>query len=111
VVHDGSVSRTVLDPAALGLPASKPGDLRGGDPAHNAHVVRSVLAGETGPVRDTVVLNAGAALAAAGGVPGAEGLEQALADGCARASAALDSGAARTLLERWVTTSQRLAGA
>jgi len=111
VVHDGSVSRTVLDPAALGLPASKPGDLRGGDPAHNAHVVRSVLAGETGPVRDTVVLNAGAALAAAGGVPGAEGLEQALADGCARASAALDSGAARALLERWVTTSQRLAGA
>ena len=111
VVHDGSVSRTVLDPVALGLPASKPGDLRGGDPAHNAHVVRSVLAGETGPVRDTVVLNAGAALAAAGGVPGAEGLEQALADGCARASAALDSGAARTLLERWVTTSQRLAGA
>ena len=111
VVHDGSVSRTVLDPAALGLPASKPGDLRGGDPAHNAHVVRSVLAGETGPVRDTVVLNAGAALAAADGVPGAEGLEQALADGCARASAALDSGAARALLERWVTTSQRLAGA
>jgi len=111
VVHDGSVSRTVLDPAALGLPASKPGDLRGGDPAHNAEVVRSVLAGETGPVRDTVVLNAGAALAAADGVPGAEGLEQALADGCARASAALDSGAARALLERWVTTSQRLAGA
>src|SRR6516225_5819712 len=111
VVHDGSVSRTVLDPAALGLPASKPGDLRGGDPAHNAEVVRSVLAGETGPVRDTVVLNAGAALAAADGVPGAEGLEQALANGCARASAALDSGAARALLERWVTTSQRLAGA
>ena len=74
-------------------------------------MVRSVLAGETGPVRDTVVLTAGAALAAAGGVPGAEGLEQALADGCARASAALDSGAARALLERWVTTSQRLAGA
>jgi anthranilate phosphoribosyltransferase len=111
VVHDGSVSQTVLDPAALGLPASKPGDLRGGDPAHNAEVVRSVLAGETGPVRDTVVLNAGAALAAASGVPGAEGLGQALADGCARASAALNSGAARALLERWVTASQRLAGA
>jgi anthranilate phosphoribosyltransferase len=111
VVDDGSVSQTVLDPAALGLPTSKPGDLRGGDPAHNADVARSVLAGETGPVRDTVVLNAGAALAAARGVPGAEGLEQALADGCARASAALDSGAARALLERWVTASQRLAGA
>jgi anthranilate phosphoribosyltransferase len=110
-VHDGSVSQTVFDPAALGLPASKPGDLRGGDPAHNAEVARSVLAGETGPVRDTVVLNAGAALAAATGVPGAEGLDQALADGCARASAALDSGAARALLERWVAASQRLARA
>jgi anthranilate phosphoribosyltransferase len=111
VVHDGSVSRTVLDPTELGLPTSKPGDLRGGDPAHNAEVVRSVLAGETGPIRDTVVLNAGAALAAASGVPGAERLEEALAGGCARASAALDSGAARTLLERWAATSQRLAGA
>jgi anthranilate phosphoribosyltransferase len=109
VVHDGSVSQTVLDPAALGLPASKPGDLRGGDAAHNASVVLSVLAGDTGPIRDTVVLNAGAALAAASGVPGAGGLEPALADGCARASAALDSGAARSLLERWVAASQRLA--
>jgi anthranilate phosphoribosyltransferase len=68
-----------------------------------------VLGGEPGPIRDTVVLNAAAALAAAAGVPGAAGLEQALADGCARAAAALDSGAARALLDRWVAASQRLA--
>ena len=110
VAHDGSVTRTVLDPATLGLPVSKPGDLRGGDAAHNASVVRAVLSGEPGPIRDTVVLNAAAALAATGGVPGAEGLEQALADGCARAAAVLDSGAASALLERWVAASQRLAG-
>jgi anthranilate phosphoribosyltransferase len=109
VAHAGKVSQTVLDPAALGFPVSKPGALRGGDPAHNAAVVRSVLAGEAGAIRDTVVLNAAAALAAAGGVPRAEGLEQALADGCAKAAAVLDSGAARTLLERWVAASQRLA--
>jgi anthranilate phosphoribosyltransferase len=110
VARDGSVTRTVLDPATLGLPVSKPGDLRGGDAAHNASVVRAVLSGEPGPIRDTVVLNAAAALAATGGVPGAEGLAQALADGCARASAVIDSGAASTLLERWVAASQRLAG-
>jgi anthranilate phosphoribosyltransferase len=110
VVHDGEVSRAVFDPATLGLPASKPGDLRGGDAAHNAAVARAVLDGEHGPIRDTVVLNAAAALAAAAGVPGAGGLEQALADGCATAAAALDSGAARVLLERWVAASQRLAG-
>ncbi len=110
VARDGSVTRTVLDPATLGLPVSKPGDLRGGDAAHNASVVRAVLSGEPGPIRDTVVLNAAAALAATGGVPGAEGLEQALADGCARAAAVIDSGAASALLERWVAASQRLAG-
>ena len=69
VVHDGTVSQTVLDPADLGLARCPARDLRGGDAAHNAAVVRAVLAGEPGPVRDTVVLNAAAALAAAAGVP------------------------------------------
>lgn len=111
VVHDGQVSQTRFDPAVIGVARSQPGDLRGGDAAHNAGVARAVLSGQPGPIRDAVVLNAGAALAAAAGVPGADGLEKALADGCARASAALDSGAVRELLERWVTVSQRLAAA
>ena len=109
VVHDGTVSRTTLDPAALGLPRAEPGSLRGGDKEHNAAVARAVLAGQTGPVRDTVLLNAAAALAAAAGVPGAEGLDKALAEGYARAAAAVDSGAAGDLLDRWVAASQRLA--
>jgi anthranilate phosphoribosyltransferase len=109
VVHDGTVTQTVLDPAHLGLPRSKPEDLRGGDPAHNAAVARDVLAGTPGPVRNTVVLNAGAALAAAAGVPTAGDLTGVLADACAQASAALDSGAAAALLDRWIATSQRLA--
>ncbi len=111
VVHDGQVSQARFDPAVLGLPRSQPGDLRGGDAAHNASVARAVLSGQPGPIRDAVVLNAGAALAAAAGIPGADGLDKALADGCARATAALDSGAVRELLERWVSASQRLAGA
>ncbi len=110
VVHDGQVSQTRFDPASLGLPRSRRADLRGGDAAHNAAVARSVLDGEAGPIRETVVLNAGAALAAAAGVRAVGGLEKALADGSARAAAAIDSGAARALLDRWVATSQRLAG-
>jgi anthranilate phosphoribosyltransferase len=109
VVHDGTVSQTVLDPTNLGLARSRLEDLRGGDAAHNAGVARAVLAGDAGPIRDTVVLNAGAALAAAAGIPRAEGLTGALADGCVRAAAALDSGAAAALLDRWATTSQQLA--
>ena len=109
VVHDGTVSQTVVDPTDLGLPRSTLADLRGGDAAHNAAVARAVLAGDPGPIRDTVVLNAGAALAAAAGVPRAEDLTGALADGCARASEALDSGAAAALLDRWATASQQLA--
>jgi anthranilate phosphoribosyltransferase len=109
VVHDGTVSQTVVDPTDLGLPRSTLADLRGGDAAHNAAVARAVLAGDPGPIRDTVVLNAGAALAAAAGVPRAEDLTGALADGCARASEALDSGAAAALLDRWASASQQLA--
>jgi anthranilate phosphoribosyltransferase len=109
VVHDGMVSQTTLDPGELGLARSQPEDLRGGDAARNAAAARAVLASEPGPVRDTVVLNAGAALAAAAGVPRAEDLTGALADACARASAALDSGAAAALLDRWAAATQRLA--
>jgi anthranilate phosphoribosyltransferase len=109
VVREGTVAQTVLDPAELGLARSKPGDLRGSDAAHNAGVARAVMAGESGPIRDTVVLNAGAALAAAAGVPRAEELPAALADGISRATAAIDAGAAQALLDRWVATSQRLA--
>src|SRR5690349_12032596 len=86
VVHDGTVTQTAVDPADLGLPRCTPEDLRGADAAHNAAVVRAVLAGDPGPVRDTVILNAAAALVAAEGVPKAEELTAALADACARAA-------------------------
>jgi anthranilate phosphoribosyltransferase len=109
VVHSGTVSQTSFDPAALGIPPSLPDDLRGGDPAHNAAVARAVLAGQPGPVRDTVLLNAAAALAAGAGVADPGQLTGALADGYARAAAAVDSGQASALLDTWVAASQRLA--
>jgi len=109
VVHGGGVSRTAFDPASLGIARSTRDDLRGGDPAHNSRVARAVLGGESGPVRETVLLNAAAALAAEAGVPGPDELAAHLADGYARAASALDSGAAAELLERWVQASRRLA--
>jgi anthranilate phosphoribosyltransferase len=110
VVHDGSVSTARLDPAELGIAPARPTDLVGGDAVANAAVVRDFVGGRPGPVRDTVLLNAAAALAAASGVDGPEKLGPALADGYARAAAAVDSGAAADLLASWTAASQRLAG-
>jgi anthranilate phosphoribosyltransferase len=78
-------------------------------PAHNAAVARSVLAGEPGPVRETAVLNAAAALVVEAGTPDTPSLPQALADACTRAASAIDSGAAAAVLDRWIQASQRLA--
>jgi anthranilate phosphoribosyltransferase len=107
-VRDGEVAPVRFDPAEIGIPRCEPGDLLGGDPAHNAGVVRSVLGGQRGPVRETVLLNASAALVADAGAPEPSGLPQALADGYARAASAVDSGAAAGLLDRWIEASQRL---
>ena len=100
VAHDGAVTSTSVDPGALGLPRADRDALRGGDAEHNAAVVRRLLAGETGPVRDAVLLNAGAGLAVYD-APGAD-VHASLATGIARAAEAIDSGAAQTTLDRWV---------
>ncbi|RBY82578.1 anthranilate phosphoribosyltransferase [Geodermatophilus sp. TF02-6] len=105
-VRDGEVEPDRVDPSALGIPAPPQGALRGGDPAFNADVFRRVVAGEPGPVRDAVLLNAAAALAAFDerGVR----LHDALAAGLERAAAAVDDGRAQAQLERWVRTSRAL---
>ena len=99
-VHDGEVTEHTVDPAALGLPVGTIEGLRGGDADHNADVVRRLLAGELGPVRDAVVLNAGAALAVHAAQEGS--VDERLVTGIARANAALDTGAAQATLDRWV---------
>jgi anthranilate phosphoribosyltransferase len=112
IAADGAVAVTEFDPAALGLPRATIDDLRGGDATHNADVARRLLAGRTGPVRDIVLLNAAAAITAAGGLSGvtsSDTLAKALGDGLARAAAAVDSGAAAALLDRWTQVSNRLA--
>jgi anthranilate phosphoribosyltransferase len=106
VVRDGEVEPDRVDPSALGLETPPAGALRGGDPAFNADVFRRVLAGERGPVRDAVLLNAAAALAAFD--QRRVRLHDALGAGLERAAAAVDDGRAQALLERWVSTSRAL---
>jgi anthranilate phosphoribosyltransferase len=100
---DGSgafeISEWRLDPASLGLPPATMEQLRGGDAAFNAAVIRAVLEGEPGARRDIGVLNAAAALLLAGQVDD-------LAAGVVRAADSLESGRARAVLDALVATSQ-----
>jgi anthranilate phosphoribosyltransferase len=105
-VRAGAVRHGVLDPTELGIERSAPDALRGGDAKFNAAVVRELLAGRVGPVRDAVLLNAAAALAMLDRGPAP--LADRLAVGLRRAAAAVDSGAAAAALDRWVAVTRRL---
>jgi anthranilate phosphoribosyltransferase len=98
-VRDGAVRETHIDPSELGFERARLEDLRGGDAEASAAIARAILAGEPGPKRDVVLLNAGAALEVAGAAGS-------LTDAIMLASAAIDSGAASATLERWVVVSQ-----
>ncbi len=101
IVSDGSVRTETFDPASLGITAVRAEALRGGGPEHNAEVLRRYLGGERGPVRDVALLNAAAAIAAA--TPDPDGaLTSRLEAGLARATEAIDSGAAAAVLDAWV---------
>jgi len=103
-VRSGQVQEHRLDPEQLGLTLHPLETLRGADAAHNAGVVREVLAGATGPVRDAVVLNAGIALALT--VPdedaSTEAFTAAVRAGMDRAERAIDDGSAAAVVDRWV---------
>jgi anthranilate phosphoribosyltransferase len=90
-VEDAAVTVATFDPAKLDLPRADPADLAGGDPTHNAALILAVFDGEPGPRRDTVLVNAAAALVAAGRA-------EDLADGLEQARAAIDDGRARELV-------------
>jgi anthranilate phosphoribosyltransferase len=108
-IADGLVAEQLIDAADLGIPRSSDGDLRGADAAYNAEVARQLLAGHEGPVRDAVVLNAAAAIAAHDGF-GAD-VASALKAALPRATDAIDSGAAASVLERWVELAQSIRSA
>ena len=102
-VEGDDVREFTVDPSRFGLGGGTAEGLRGRDAVYNAEVVRRLVAGEQGQVRDAVVLNAGAALAVHAAEPGSP--DNRLAAGIERASEALDTGAARATLDRWVEIS------
>jgi anthranilate phosphoribosyltransferase len=106
LVNEGEVRSDVLDPAEFGIKPPEPDALRGKDAPYNAEVVRRLLNGETGAVRDAVLLNAAAAIAAFDGVVGSA--SEAIAHGLPIATEAVDTGRARDLLASWVEVSQRV---
>ncbi len=105
VVSGGEVAETLVDAADLGVPRASAADLRGGDPEFNAKVTHALLAGERGPVRDAVLVNAAAAFAAYDGLDA--DLAETLRRGVARAAEAIDSGAAAATLDRWIALANR----
>lgn len=106
-VRDGVVSEHVITPDDVGLDTSPLESLRGEDATHNAEVVRRLLAGAAGPVRDAVLFNAGTALAVATGAGHDHGeVVAAIRAGISRAAVSIDSGAAADVLERWVAATR-----
>ena len=98
----GSVRTYEITPEQVGIARSALADIAGGDAEANAALVRAVLEGEHGARRDVTLMNAAAALLAAGAVPD-------LAEGVVRARESIDSGRARDVLARLAATSTRLA--
>ena len=100
-VFDGEIRPYLVQPRQLGLPHATPEDLRGGDPAANAATMRCILAGATGPIRDAVVLNSGAALVAGD-------MANTLLEGIEMAAATIANGRAAEKLDALIALTQEL---
>lgn len=97
-IANGDLRSFELHPEQVGLSVTDPKDLLGGEPSDNAAAMMALFDGAPGAYRDTVLLNAGAALLVADKVTSIE-------DGIAMARAAIDSGAAKNTLARLVAVS------
>jgi anthranilate phosphoribosyltransferase len=99
-LENGSIRQFTIAPEDVGLARARPEELKGAEPAHNAQQLRAVLEGARTPYRDVAVFNAAAALVVA---------EQArdLREGVQRAAQAVDSGAAKAVLDKLIAASNR----
>jgi anthranilate phosphoribosyltransferase len=102
-VFEGRTAEWFVEPGQFGLASLELAEIAGGTPEENAAVTRAVLAGEPGPQRDIVLLNAAAAIYVGG-------LAADLEVGVAKAAAAIDSGAAADVLERLIAATVGSAG-
>jgi anthranilate phosphoribosyltransferase len=96
-----------IDPEDFQIPRSPISDLEGGDSSHNAGITMQIFDGKTGPHRDAVLLNAAAAIAAYEGRSDL-GLNERIETGLLRAAEAVDSGAAKKLVQQWAMLSNQL---
>jgi anthranilate phosphoribosyltransferase len=102
-VFDGRTAEWFVEPGQYGLAPLELSQIAGGTPAENAAATRAVLAGENGPHRDIVLLNAAAAIYVGG-------LAADLEEGVGKAAAAIDSGAAASVLDRLIAATVSAAG-
>lgn len=119
-VTSGVLREEILDPAKLHLTSATLEQLRGGDARQNAEVVRAIIAGKSdgnlGAIRDVVAVNAAATMVtfdAATGFKNFGGPDKSAAERISRALPSayhsLDTGAAASVLDVWVSVSQRYA--
>jgi anthranilate phosphoribosyltransferase len=94
--REGGVRMFTVTPEAVGLPRAALADLTGGEPKANAEALRRLLAGEKGPYRDIVLLNAAAAFLVGDKV-------ETLRDGVALAAGVIDDGRAQGALDKLVS--------
>jgi anthranilate phosphoribosyltransferase len=110
-VSRGAVTEHDLDPAELGIPRAELSELLGGDPEHNAAIARAVLDGDSGPVRDIVLLNAAAGLVAFDLARNPAQVQVSIVERfrtqLEKAAEAIDSGAAKKTLDSWVVATNR----
>ena len=110
-VNRGRVVEHDIDPRELGIAPATLDDIRGGTPPENAAIARETFAGKTGAVRDIVLLNAAAGMAAFDLIDAPAAADTHIAErltrGMARAAEAIDSGAAAAKLEAWAAATQR----
>jgi anthranilate phosphoribosyltransferase len=98
-LRDGQISTYTIQPEDFGMSRASLADIRADDALHSLAMIRDALANQPGPVRDTICLNAGAAIYAAG-------LAASLAEGVERAHEAIASGTAEAKLEQLIRASQ-----
>ena len=103
-VNGNAIERYVVTPQDVGIDTTNPDAVTGGTPEVNARTTRSILDGEPGPPREIALLNAGAAIYAAG-------VADTLREGVDAAREAVDSGAALRTTQAYMDLSQQLAAA
>lgn len=106
-IGNGEISSDRIDAKDFGLDNAPVKALVGGDASENARITRAIFNGERGAPRDAVLLNAAAAIAAFDKDESLD-LHQRLANGLDKATTAVDSGASKELLDRWIILTQEI---